>query len=122
MISQEISRRTTIAKVRRGNAKLVARDFSPEKEIARQEHEHLVEFERRLSAMLAVQTERDRPIAQLTDELAQNSALLRQSEANRELRAKPDNMVLSRDHAHEQAQSVPQKATTHAAEANERSQ
>ncbi len=32
--------------------------------------------------MLAAQTERDRRIAQLTDELAQNSALLKQSEAN----------------------------------------
>jgi len=32
--------------------------------------------------MLAAQAERDRRIAQLTDELAQNSALLGQSEAN----------------------------------------
>jgi len=32
--------------------------------------------------MLAAQTERDRRIAQLTDELAHNSALLKQSEAN----------------------------------------
>ncbi len=32
--------------------------------------------------MLAAQTERDRRMAQLTDELAQNSALLTQSEAN----------------------------------------
>ncbi len=32
--------------------------------------------------MLAAQTERDRRIAQLTDELAQNSALLKQSDAN----------------------------------------
>ncbi len=45
-------------------------------------HERLVEVEQKLSAVLAAQTERDWRIAQLTDELAQNSALLKQSEAN----------------------------------------
>ncbi len=111
-------------------AKLVAPDVSSEKEIARLEHGRLVELERKLSAMLAAQTERDRRIAQLTDELAR----LKQSEANaveakkragleiRELQAKLDKLVLSRDHAPEQAQSALQNATSHAAEANKRSQ
>ncbi len=45
-------------------------------------HERLVGLERKLSAMSAAQTERDRRMAQLTDELAQNNALLKQSEAN----------------------------------------
>src|SRR6266446_3011433 len=45
-------------------------------------HERLVELERKLSAMLAEQTERDQRMAQLTDELAQNSVLLKQAEAN----------------------------------------
>ncbi len=111
-------------------AKLVAPDVSSEKEIARLEHGRLVELERKLSAMLAAQTERDRRIAQLADELA----LLKQSEANeveakkraglelRELKAKLDELVLSRDHALEQAQSALQKATSRAAEANERGQ
>ncbi len=57
------------------HAKLVAPDVSPEKEIAQLEDEHLVEVERKLSAMLAAQTERDRRIAQLTDELAQKIVL-----------------------------------------------
>ncbi len=90
-------------------------------------------LERKQSAMLATQTERDRRIAQLTDELAQNSALLKQAEANvvegkkraelelRELQAKLDKLVLSCDHALEQAQSALQ-ATSRTAEANERSQ
>ncbi len=89
------------------HAKLVAPDVSSEKEIARSEDERLVKLERKLSAVLAAQTERDqrmsqltdglerklsamvaaqtkrdRRIAQLTDELAQNSALLKQAEAN----------------------------------------
>ncbi len=105
------------------NANLVAPEVSPEKEIAQLGDERLVEVERKLSAVLSAQSERDRLIAQLTDELAQNSALLRQSEANRgELQAKLDTPVLSRDYTLEQAQSAPQKATSRAAEANERSQ
>jgi len=103
-------------------AKLVVPGVSPEKEISRLEDERFVELERKLSAMQAAQTERDQRIAQLTDELAQNSALLRQSEANRELQAKLDKLVLSRDHALGQAQSALQKATSRAAEANEWSQ
>jgi len=109
-------------------------DISPGKEIARLEHERLVELERKMSVMLAAQTERDRRNTQLTDELAQKSALLKQAEANaveakkraglelRELQAKLDKLVLSRNHALEQAQSALQKATSRAAEANERSQ
>ncbi len=85
-------------------------------------HERFVEVERKVSAILAAQTERDQGIAQLTDELAQNSALLRQSETIRELQAKLDKLVLSRGHALEQAQSALQNATSRAAEANERSQ
>ncbi len=116
------------------HANLVAPVVSPGKEIARMEDEGLVEVERKLSAMLAAQTERDLRVAKLTNELAQNSALLKQSEANaaeekkraglelRELQAKLDESVLSRDHALEQAQSVLQKATSHATETNERSQ
>ncbi len=117
------------------HAKLVTPEVSPEKEIARLEHERLVELEQKLSAMLAAQTERDLRVAQLTDELAQNSALLRQSEANaaeakkraglelRELQTKLDELVLSRDHVLEQAhQSALQKATSRATDANERSQ
>ena len=41
-----------------------------------------LELERQLSVSLAAQTERDRRIARLTDELALKSALLEQSEAN----------------------------------------
>ena len=108
-------------------------DISPGKEIARLEHERLVELERKMSVMLAAQTERDRRNTQLTDELAQKSALLKQAEANaveakkraglelRELQAKLDKLVLSRNHALEQAQSALQ-ATSRTTEANERSQ
>jgi len=64
------------------HAKLVPPKVPPKKEIARLEDERLIELERKLSAMLAAQTERDMRVAQLTDELAQNSALLKQSEAN----------------------------------------
>src|SRR6266478_4520241 len=101
------------------HAKLVAHDVSPEKEIARLEHERLVEVERKLSAMLAAQTERDWRIAQLTDELA----LLKQSEAEakeragleqREMQAKLDELLLSRDHVLQIA--------SRATEANEQSQ
>jgi len=108
------------------HAKPAAPDVSPETEIARLEHERLVELERKLSAMLAAQTMRDRRIAQLTDELAQNNALLKQSEANvvetkkragleqREMQAKLDELLLSRDHVLQRA--------SRATEANERSQ
>jgi hypothetical protein len=86
--------------------------------------------------MLAAQTERDRRIAQLTDQLAQKSALFERAEANaaeekkraklelREMQAKLDESLLSRDHALEQAQSALQKASCvgAVAEANEQSQ
>ncbi len=89
-------------------------------------HERLVELEHKLSAMLAAQTERDLRVAQLTDKLAQNSALLKQSEANAaeakkragleqpEMQAKLDELLLSRDHALQRASC--------ATEANEQSQ
>jgi len=78
------------------HAKLVAPDVSPEKEISRLEHERLVELERKLSAMLAAQTERDRRMAQLTDELAQNSVLLKQAEANAAEARKHQRIVFDR--------------------------
>ena len=114
-------------------AKPVSPDTS-EKEFVSLEHERLVQLERQLLAMCAAQTERDRRIAQLTDQLVQNSALLEQAEANaaeennragleqRELQAKLDEFLLSRDKALEQGQSVLQEATSCAAEANRRSQ
>ena len=51
-------------------------EYSSEGEVAR------LELERQLSVSPAAQTERDRHIAQLTDELALKSALLEQAEAN----------------------------------------
>jgi len=95
------------------HAKLVARDVSSEKEVAQLEHERLTELVRQLSATLAAQTERDRRIVQVTEELVQKSALLEQAKANaaeakkraglerREMQAKLDEMLLSRDHATE---------------------
>jgi hypothetical protein len=95
------------------------------KEIARLEDGRLIELERQLSETLVAQTERDRRIAYLTDKLALKSVLLEQAEANeaeakkragleqRELQvksAKLDELLLSRDQAFEQAQSVLQKA------------
>ena len=114
-------------------AKPVSPDTSSGKEVVSLEHERLVELERQLLAMCAVQTERDRRIAQLTDELVQNSALLEQAEANvaeeknragleqRELQAKLDDFLLSRDKALEQSQSALQEATSCAAETSQRS-
>jgi hypothetical protein len=93
-------------------------------------------LERQLSVRLAAETERDRRIAQLTDELSLKSALLEQAEANaaeakkheglklRELQAKLDELLLSRDEhvrAFEQAQSALRKATSRATDADERS-
>ncbi len=86
------------------HAKLVAPDVSPEKEIARLEHERLVELGRKLSAVLAAQSERDRRIAQLTDELAQNSVNATEEKKRagleqRQIQAKLDELLLSHDHA-----------------------
>ena len=91
------------------HAKLVAADAPFGKEIVRLEDGRLVELERQLSETLVANTQRDRHIAQLTDELALKSALLKQAEANaaeekkraglelRELQAKLDELLLSRD-------------------------
>ena len=99
--------------------KLVAPDTSSRKEVLRLEHERIVDLERQLSETLA---ERDRHIAQLTDQLAQNSALLKQTKANaaeakkragldqRELRAKLDELLLSRDQAEENAAEEKKRA------------
>ena len=116
------------------HAKLVAPDAPSAKEIARLEDGRLIELERQLSGTLVAKTERDRRIVQLTDELALKNALLEQAEANaveenkraglelRELQAKLDKSLLSRDHTLEQTQDSSQKATPRAAEVNERSQ
>ena len=58
------------------HAKFVAPHSSSESEVAR------LEVERQLSVSLAVQTEPDHRIAQLSDELALKSALLEQAQAN----------------------------------------
>jgi hypothetical protein len=97
--------------------KLVTPDASSEKEVARLEHERFADLERQLSETLAAKTERDRHIVQLTDQLAQKSALLEQAEAIaaetreraglelRELQMKLDQSLQSRDHALEQAEA-----------------
>jgi chromosome segregation ATPase len=117
-------------------AKLVAPDASFKKEVARLEHGR-ADLERQLSETLAAQSERDRRFAQLTDRLAQKSAVLERAEANaaevkkhaglelRELQAKLDELMLSRDEhlrSLEQARRALQKATSRAADADERSQ
>jgi chromosome segregation ATPase len=114
--------------------KSAAHDTSSEGEVVRLEHERLADLEQQLSASLAAQIERDRRIVQLTDDLALKSALLEESETNaaqakkraglelRELQAKLDDLLLSRDRAPEQAQSALQKATSQAADADDRSQ
>jgi hypothetical protein len=118
------------------HAKLVALDAPSGIEIAWLKHARgrLIELERQLSETLVAKTERDRRITQLTNELALKSALLELAEANaaeekkragleqRELQAKLGEFLLSRDQVLEQAQSALQKATFHAAEANEQSQ
>jgi hypothetical protein len=115
----------------------MAPDAPSGKEIARLEDERLIELGRQLSETLVAKTERDRRIAQLTDQLAQKSALLERAEANaaeakeheglelRELQAKPGELTLSRDdhlRALEQGQSALRKATSRATDADERSQ
>jgi len=91
----------------------VAPDAPSGKEVARLEDGRFIELERQLLAMRAAQTEWDRRIAQLTDGLALKSALLEEAEANaaeakmelRELQAKLDELLLSRDHALEYAEA-----------------
>jgi hypothetical protein len=111
----------------------VAPEFSSEEEGFRLENERVIELERQLLAMRAAQSERDRRITLLTDQLIQKDALLEQAEANavearkrtlleqRALQVKLDEFLLSRDQALEQAQSALQKATFRAAEAKEQS-
>jgi chromosome segregation ATPase len=94
-----------------------------------------LELDRQLSALLAAQTERDQRIAQLTGDHALKSALLEQAEANateakkheelklREHQANLDELMLSHDQhvrALERAQSALRKATSRAADADER--
>ncbi|KAI0283607.1 hypothetical protein BGY98DRAFT_1093710 [Russula aff. rugulosa BPL654] len=111
----------------------VAPEFSSEEEGFRLENERVIELERQLLAMRAAQSERDRRITLLTDQLIQKDALLEQAEANavearkrtlleqRALQVKLDEFLLSRDQALEQAQSALQNATFRAAEAKEQS-
>jgi chromosome segregation ATPase len=109
---------------------LVAPSAPSGKEIARLEDGRLIDLGRQLSESPVAKTERDRRIAQLTDELALKSALLEQAAEEkkragleqRKLQAKLDQLLLSRDQALEQAQSALQKATSRAANADSRSQ
>ena len=109
---------------------LVAPDASSGKEIARLEDGRLIDLERQLSETLVAKAERDRRIAQQADELALNGALLKHAVEEkrraklelRELQAKLDESLLSRDQAVEQAQSALQNATSRIAAADERSQ
>ena len=124
------------------HAKLVAPGASSNKKVAQSEHARIAGLERRLSESIDAQTELDRRIAQLADQLAQNSALAEQAEANMveakrpagpeqrelaEVLANLKKLSLSRDESPEQGQQGPQaqstlkKATSRAAKANERS-
>jgi hypothetical protein len=111
------------------HAKLVVPDAPSGKEVARLEDGCPMELERQLSETFVAKTEWDRRIAQLTDELALKSGLLEQAAEEkkhaglelRKLQAKLDELLLSHDHALEQAQSPLQKASC-TAEANEQSQ
>ena len=117
-------------------SKLVAPETSSGKgkEVARLEQERIADLQRQLSETLA---ERDRHIAQLTNQLAQKSALLEQAEANAteakthaglellELRAKLNELMLSRGEqlrTLEQAQSALQKSISCATDADGQSQ
>ncbi|KAF8492374.1 hypothetical protein F5888DRAFT_1637137 [Russula emetica] len=108
----------------------VAPDAPSGKETARLEDGRLIELERQLSETLVAKTKLARRTAQLTDELALKSSLLEQAAEEkkraglelRELQAKLDESLLSRDHALEQAQSALQKATSCASNADEWSQ
>jgi chromosome segregation ATPase len=93
------------------HAKLVAPDTSSSEEAAGVEYERIADLERQLSETLAER-------AQLTDQLAQKSALLEQAEANaaevkkragleqRDLQAKLDELLLSRDQVEASAAEV----------------
>ena len=101
---------------------LVAPYASSEKEVARLEHERIADLEQQLLETMAVQTERDRRIAQLTDQLAQKSTLLERAEVNaveakkharmeqRELQAKLGELLLSRDQAEANAKEEKKRA------------
>ena len=109
------------------HGKFVAPDVSSEKESARLEHERIADLERQLSETIAAQTERDRRIAQLSEQLAQKSALLEQAEANAaeaKKRARWELRELQTEHLRklEQTQSALQKATSRAGDAEERGQ
>ncbi|KAF8489448.1 hypothetical protein F5888DRAFT_1929890 [Russula emetica] len=64
------------------HVKFAAPYSSSEGEVARLENERFMELKRQPLVSLAAQTERDKRIAQLTDELALKSSLLEQAEAN----------------------------------------
>lgn len=71
----------------RYHVKFAAPRSSSEGEVARLEHERLMQLERQLLVSLAAQKERDQRIVQLTDELALKTSLLEQAEANAAERA-----------------------------------
>ncbi|KAI0283592.1 hypothetical protein BGY98DRAFT_1183841 [Russula aff. rugulosa BPL654] len=97
------------------HAKLVAPDTSSEEEAAGVEYERIADLEQQLSETLAER-------AQLTDQLAQKSALLEQAEANaaevkkragleqRDLQAKLDKLLLSRDQVEASGAEVKKRA------------
>ena len=107
------------------HVKLADPDAPSVKEIARLKDGRLIELERKLSETLSAQTERDRQVAQLTNQLAQKSALLEQAEANaaeakkharlelHELQAKLNELALSRD---EHLRTLEQTAIEHETE------
>src|SRR6266403_3606434 len=68
------------------HAKLVAPEVSPEKDTARLEDERLIEVERKLSAVLAAQTERDQRMAQLTDGLERKLSAMLATQTERDQR------------------------------------
>jgi hypothetical protein len=86
--------------VNEGSSKYHAKEAAPfsssEGEVARLENERFMELKRQLLVSLAAQTERDKRIAQLTDELALKSSLLEQAEANAVETAKRAGLELDR--------------------------
>ena len=63
-------------------AKIAVPGASSEREVARLDRERRMELEGQMTAILAAQTEQDRRLAQLTEELTLKSARLEQVEAN----------------------------------------
>ena len=97
------------------HAKLVGPGAPSWKEFARPEDGRLIELKRQLLGTLVAKFERDQRIAQLTDQLEQAEANAAEEKKRaglelRELQAKFDESLLSRDHALEQTQSALQQS------------